>query len=604
MNIKKQIPVRQSRQTIQATPGPKPDSTGPSNSGETPDHVLLIYSANNVASLGRDPQPVAGSFKLLPELKAMAAETKDSRVSIRTQGYERLETGRWESRRYRIEDGQCIDETKLLDGLQSHYDHSTPAKLIDTQPGTGPKVSMFSREAVHDFLLDSMQDYPKDTNFVLIFNAHGSPEPSFGGETIVHGKWENTRMEHLGVSTLSETIAQVQETTGRSIGLLDLNTCEMGKASNALELGRQTDLLLASPQNEFVPKGHEYTAAFQDIIGATRQLIANPDLSPTEFAKTIIEQTTAATTFEERGVVENPIPTLSIFDTAKLPEFQNQLSRVGSHLSAKLKSQAGRDQVLEALANTFEFRKNVMDLRGFLEGFDEPETRELSQTINSMTVHEYSGQFRGRDYAQAGPIAVYLPQVDPDPAPVLVPEVAENLKKTLSRLHSDHGKLSPRRQVTRMSSAAYTLQSSLESDYPAMLKVVPNPELKKVVGAFTGSKNLDRIEEGLQQLIVSPDTSAIQACRTKTKTLTAGLESQIANLDIESWLDEVRAKDGENEMKRTAFANNKERRLKSELKPLDAYQKLQSLPASWKTFTRELAQLVVQETMKNLGESP
>ncbi len=64
----------------------------PERSSQDKDYVVLVYSANNVPSLGSNPEPVAGSFRLLPELKSLAQKTNKGSVAIVTQASDPAES--------------------------------------------------------------------------------------------------------------------------------------------------------------------------------------------------------------------------------------------------------------------------------------------------------------------------------------------------------------------------------------------------------------------------------------------------------------------------------------------------------------------------------
>ena len=560
------------------------------------DYVVLVYTANNVPSLGSHPQPVAGSYRLLPELKALAARTQDVPVSLVTQGYEKTESGRWETHRYRIEHGTVQDETANIQGFRNLYSQDQPPVLQGQVADSGADVSMFSQESVEDFLRDSLAAYPGAKNVVLFLNAHGAPTPKFGGEAIIGGEWQTTRHEEISVHNFAQAVANVSEQSGVRIALLDLNTCEMGKAENLLELGPHADFMLASPQNEFVPKGHETTAAFQDIVGACSGLLDNPRMSPAEFGRLVIDKTTAATTFSEDGKVENPIPTLALHDMTRLPDFQQKMGQVGERLSQLLDEPAGQATILGSLRKAFVFRDHVVDLKGFLAGIDDPVTRDLSQALDSMVVTSFAGTFRDRDYSQAGPLAVFMPTLPPDKLdPVLIPEVGEDLKPLLDRLTSNAEVSKVRSWVVGQSSRLNTLFSHLKVDYPAMLEVLPNAGLEKALSALPRPEDLLTVDQEFQAQMTTGTPQSLAPLRQRLRDLLAPLQTQLAECDVQGWIDEFQARGGAERLTRRALQKTADGLRRKALEPVQEYQSLQELPEGWKQFQEKLTRVVVDE---------
>lgn len=570
---------------------PRLEKTGPGQ-----DYVVLVYSGNNVPSLGSNPEPVAGSFRLLPELKALAAKTEGSSVSIVTQGYERTESGEWETRRYRIDQGHCRDESEEIDGYRNVYSDTSPPQFEKSIIDSGEQVSMFSQEAVEDFVRDALADYTSPKNIVLFLNAHGAPTPNFGGEAIINGDYQPKVHEHLSVKSFGDALENVMAETGHKLSLLDLNTCEMGKAANILELGQNADLMLASPQNEFVPKGHEYTAAFQDIVGACEALIADPKLTPRQLGETIIAKTTEKTTFVERDRVENPIPTLDLYDMAELPDFSQELDRTGRRLSQMLKSPEEKSQVLDSLKKAFVFRKNVVDLKGFLKGIDDPATRALGQSLEEMVVHSFAGEFRGRDYSEAGPMAFYMPAFrDKDETGPVQPETGEDLNPLLTRL-TDEGEIkSARRWIVGQSAKLSTLQSHLSLDYPAMLEVLPNPQLEKALGSFQGMETVARLQREMMDQIATGTPETLAPLREEMKATLEPLQNELKNLDIAGWIERFEAMDGEARMIENTNRKALEREREDALKAVREYQGMDNLPQGWETFLEDVTNAVVEE---------
>lgn len=563
----------------------------------SPDQLVLVYSGNNVPSLGTNGTPVAGSYRLLPELKGLAEKTKDTKVTVVVQGYEKLETGEWETRRYRIEHGKVQDETSQIDGFQGIYDKSTPPVFQKNIPATGESVSMFSRKALEDFMLDAMKPYPKAAHVSLFLNAHGAPTPNFGGEAIIDKQWQKVRQEEVSVRDFGRALESVEQQTGNRLGLLDINTCEMGKVENFLELGRHADFMIASPQNEFVPKGHENTAAFQDIVGATEHLLAHSDTGAKELGKTIIDLTTAKTTFEEEGKVENPIPTLELVDTKKLEAVSASLDKAGRKLSAMLGEPEPRSKVVEALKNSFNFREQVVDLKGFLRAVDLPETRELANDFDQAVEKSFAGKFRGRDYSQAGPVAFFAPSFPNDRTPpLLVPTVGADPHTLLQDMtHSEIPDKSVRRWVVQQSGRLNELHDSLTSSFPAMLEVVPNADLQKALGKVKNPERLLQLDQELQKHIFGSSRQQVAPVQERIAEAVAPLQKALEGVDLAPWFADIEAAGGAEKLKEAALTKALDKAISQAMGPVKQYQAMDNLPKGWKSFMEDLAHAVVDE---------
>lgn len=591
MKVNPSVHRAPARRRGQATPSKQMEG-----SSQDKDYVVLVYSANNVPSLGSNPEPVAGSFRLLPELKSLAQKTDKGSVAIVTQGYEQTESGEWETRRYRIDHGHCRDESEEIDGYRNVYSETSPPQFEKAIFDSGEQVSMFSQEAVEDFMRDALLDYPAAKNVVLFLNAHGAPTPNFGGEAIINGEYHPKVHEHISVKTFGDALENVMGETGRKLSLLDLNTCEMGKAANILELGQNADLMLASPQNEFVPKGHEYTAAFQDIVGACEALIADPKLTPRQLGETIITRTTEKTTFVERDRVENPIPTLDLYDMTELPDFSQELDRTGRRLSAMLKNPEQKSQVLNSLKEAFVFRKNVVDLEGFLKGIDDPATRALGESLEEMVLHSFAGKFRGRDYSEAGPMAFYMPAFrEKDQTGPVLPEVGEDLNPLLDKLTAQGEIKSARRWIVGQSSKLSTFQSHLSLDYPSMLEVLPNPELEGALTSFQDMETVNRIQREMMDQITAGTPETLAPLREELRTTLGPLQERLKKLDIAGWIEQFEAMDGQTKMIENTHRKAFEREREQALKPVREYHGLDNLPPGWESFLEDVTEAVVEE---------
>jgi hypothetical protein len=569
----------------------------PSKGGTDPDYLVLVYSANNVSSLGMKGEPVAGSFRLIPELKELAPKTKGSSVSVVTQGYEKLETGEWVTRRYRAEHGQLKDETARIDGFRSLYDDSSPPEYQGRVRDTGEGVSMFSQEAVEDFMLDAMADYPKAKHVVLFLNAHGAPTPNFGGEAIIDNQWQRIRQEELSVKSFGHALQSVAEENGARLSLLDLNTCEMGKVENLLELGEHADFLLASPQNEFVPTGHEYTAAFQDIVGTVEYLIEDSSASPRQVGEKIIELTTDKTTFVERGVTENPIPTLDLYDTGRLGELGDSLGQAGFRMSAMLRDPEQRSVVIESFRDSFHFRESVFDLKGFLQRVGEPETKALAKNIDDTVIATFSGKFRGRDYSQAGPIAAFGPKLpDDDVPPVLVPDSGSDLAPVIDGLlGAEIPEKRLRMWVVKQSGRLHEIHSNLNVSYPAMLEILPNPKIEKALKKKPNPDKLLGLAQELQKHMSFSSKEKVQPVQDEVEATVGPLREALKDIDAAAWLEEFEAMGGSQKLAERAMHKRVSRARAAALEPVRDYQELDNLPAGWKSFMEELANAVVDE---------
>ncbi len=502
---------------------------------------------------------------MLPELKALKPGAE---VAIAAQGYERLQDGRWETRRFEV----------TQDGSED---------LTEAVPG-GNSASMFSPEALQDFLRDSMERYPQAKNVVLFINAHGHPGPLLGGEKIVEGRWEAWEHEQISLKEVGDAL----EAVGGRIALLDLNCCEMGKVENYLELGSQADYFLASPQNEFVPKGHEDTAAFQDIVGACEALIADPGLTPVELGRHLIAQTTEKTTFVERGRTENPIPTLDLFDMKGLPGLRQGLDQLGRQLSEELKY--NRERVLEAVGESVRYRDRVVDLHSFLEQLGRP---ALLDKVKEMTVESYRGEFRGRDYSETRPMAAFLPELPPsEKLTVPIASAAGDLQPLLAKIEGPRDTSNPRRWAMKLAGDLSDLRNRLEFDYPAMLEVLPSPSLSRALAAAPQREALVGLEHEVMELmtVMRPGDPKIAELSGRLSQLLEPLNQATKEVDMAPWLKEFRAIDGEQKLVERAQQRTLAQVREDLQEPLTQLQRLDELPSGWKTFLVDLTEAIIE----------
>lgn len=593
--------ISPSRQSVsQRRTEARPAKT-PSAEAESPDQLVLVYSANNVSSLGNKPKPVAGSFKLMPDLKELAKKTDGSNVTIVAQGYEKLETGEWVTRRYRMEKGELKDETSQIDGYRTLYDDEYPANYQGRVPDRGERVSMFSREAVQDFMLDAMRPYPSARRTTLFLNAHGSPTPNFGGEAIIDKQWQHIRHEEITVKEFGHALQAVEEKTGNRLDLLDVNTCEMGKVENYLELGEHADLMIASPQNEFVPKGHEYTAAFQDIVGASEHLIADSKSTPRDLGEKIIELTTEKTTFVEDGVTENPIPTLELVDTAKLNDVAESLDKAGRKMSAMLREPESRKRVIDSLEGAFGFRESVVDLNGFLRAVDQPETKALVSAIDNSVLVSFAGKFRGRDYSEAGPVAFFAPRFPNEKTPpVLVPKTGDDLRPLVGKTaHSEVPESRLRMWVVKQSGRLNDIHDNVTTRYPAMLEVVPNEGIEKALTRLEKPEKLLQLDQELQKHISFSSKDKATPVQNEITATLAPLEKALEGVDLERWFEDFEAAGGQARLDDIAKEKAVEKAREKALEPVREYQEMDNLPQGWKTFMEDLANAVVDDVWAN-----
>lgn len=169
----------------------------------------------------------------------------------------------------------------------------------------GIKFDMSNPENLKEFIVDSVKKYPAQ-NVALILNDHG------GGFT---GAMEDkSDGNFMSVPQIKKALTEAQKETGKKIDIIGFDACLMAEAEVADALKDVGHYLLASEENEGGP-GWDYKEILggKNLTEAIQQtqlrLNSNEDVTPEEFAKTIID-------INKQHSVD--IPTFSAVDLTKM----------------------------------------------------------------------------------------------------------------------------------------------------------------------------------------------------------------------------------------------------------------------------------------------
>jgi hypothetical protein len=565
----------------------------------------MVYAGCNVGSLIDMSHPTEGSFRLLPDLKALAPRTADGRVAFMVQGYEVSQAGQWETHRYLIQDGQVTDQTDDIRGQGYQYPDHPPFQATGKAPATGTQVSLFDKSSVEDFVRSSLTHCARHTVFML--SSHGQPAPAFAGEALAHGQRVNFQYEELLVSDFSQALQQADPT--HRIELLDLNCCQMGKAENALELAPVAPLILASQQDEAAPKDHATTDDFQDVPGACGALLDRPDMTPEAFGKTIISDTEAKTRYQDpQQGEEDPIPTLTLYRTAGLSSVIQGLSAAGDALNPMLDDPQKKAALIKAAESCFHYEDEVVDLQSFLAGAKVPLIDMAPAYVDG-----FRGQYMGTDYRQVSPFAAYLPHVpsqdqlhtnwwamrsERQPGA----DVNALMASILSSSPPPHDR---KKWLMDQGQALNKLFSNLYVQYPEMLSVCPDARLQASLQATTERPLMD-LQMSVDHVMMDILTHHLPPDQIDTQVGT--VHDQIQSL-LKPWAEATKGVDFNAYLARFDTAGGPKKladRMRASIltdartemaKPVAGYQGMASLPESWKTFQKRFADVLTDEVL-------
>jgi hypothetical protein len=188
-----------------------------------------------------------------------------------------------------------------------------------------------------------------------------------------------------GSATLPEFSAAIKAglegSNHERLDLIDFNACSMGATSVVDQMSRVANHMVASSEVELGAPDGAYDG--QNIQHTLSQLLKNPNVTPSEFARNMVMQAAQGhndgfnSASNERG---SGTPTLSHYDLQRLPEFNNSMNRFGEELAAAVSENptniAAIDRAIEGAT--------VLPRNGTTMGGAPNENRDLTNFANNV----------------------------------------------------------------------------------------------------------------------------------------------------------------------------------------------------------------------------
>ena len=265
-----------------------------------------------------------GAADKIKRLKEMAAETKNKPVTMIVQWANNGEP-------HLQRDG----EIKLGDG-----DKNAPAQLeryrikngeIEQLPS--PKDKGFSQNLAE--LADAAMKENPSRRVALFLNADGGGNVGFRGAD--------------GTATLDDVTRKLKNSLQKNnrdkFDIVDYDCCLMAQDGSVKKTAEITDSLVASAETERCVKG----ADGQNLTASMRELLKNPGMSGSEFARQIVEQAkNGANDLPPRdksgkaSEFESGTNTLAAFDLTQEKALADKVDKFGTELSAACQDPATR----------------------------------------------------------------------------------------------------------------------------------------------------------------------------------------------------------------------------------------------------------------------
>ncbi|MBI1268714.1 MAG: hypothetical protein GC193_14965 [Cryomorphaceae bacterium] len=271
-------------------------------------------------------------------------------------------------------------------------------------------------------LLNRATEEAGDGRLGLFIQSHGFAGDGIGGDT-----------GDMDLQELESTIQNSMAAGGRdSLDLLDLDSCSMGNLAVLDRLEGETKNLVASPETE----SSFADADGQNLSAALKNLIENPQMSPEQFAKSLVEQARNGEN-DDSGNLDpeaSGTDTLTHYNMEKYSNFENDLGELGESLSRKIQEDPANREVLNSIINgitPFDEEGAIVfgdgedqrrDIGLFLDGLENAlnagkladtdgelsrSVTDLKQSLDELIVDYHGEPYRG--YDQMAGLSVNLP---------------------------------------------------------------------------------------------------------------------------------------------------------------------------------------------------
>ena len=229
-------------------------------------------------------------------------------------------------------------------------------------------VNMSDPDTLANFVAWGMKNYPAE-HFVLIISDHGGGWKGAVQDESKNG-WSTTPM-------LDEGLAKAEQMTGRKLDVLGFDACLMASGEVVHQLGKHADYMICSQQTEGAD-GWQYTKLLNpsllNNIRAAQMMKINVD--PRQLA--IMGVTSAATN-------QQALPTMTAFETAKIPAFTTAVDELGKAIIATSTPNATLKQLMSASQNFYGF-KDAVDFADRLEAskqVQDPALKEAAKAVRA-----------------------------------------------------------------------------------------------------------------------------------------------------------------------------------------------------------------------------
>lgn len=573
-------------------------ATAPAN--QDLDIVFLNYMGSNVTSpLNNDA--TLGSFRELEQIKKIAPFTENKKIAFFIQGYEKRADGRYDTKRYYIQNGKTIDETLNIDGTKNVYENGHLENgIIKKEKCTGDDVTQFDMATLEDFLNDGYSKFPSAKEYYLILSTHGGGFKGIGGEAIINDKlycgMENV-VEKMPLLEVRDAIKKVEERFGKKISLINFNACLMGAVEVMLALKDTTEYIVASPEVEaesFLVKDKTQTN-FQATSPVYLACLENSELMTSEkFGSLVIDKTAENTSVADYSEV----PTLGLYSMKEVSDFDLLLGELGEKLTKALEDSSLREMIFNAINITFSYyEKDYKDFMGFLTKLNEKGIFDLCNCqnlkdklkliMNKMTVYMFRGKSNDKDYTKSGPLSLYIPAIFTEEGikkeiSLATNPLIMNLDNELAMMlmfYKPNKKYDAEQKRTLLDKIDF-VKKIIDEEYMGRLKNIEGGKnfidlLEKYYNLFN-STNVFKNENTIPDHDVEEILKAVSS-----------LKENLKKVDIEGFIKNY-YENAKFEEKSTEFLEKSKEKIDTDL---EKYKKVKILPEGWIKFIEKIAEI-------------
>lgn len=265
-----------------------------------------------------------------------------------------------------------------------------------------PQANMAEKDTFESFLAFCKEKYPAEKTMLIVWD-HGA---GICKGACIDQNYPDTKL--LRVDEMAQALDRTfgSDINNPPLDIINFDCCNMAMADIAYALRNNAKYMIAS--EETIP------GSGQDYAGFVDEIYNNPDISPLDYAKTIVDH------YKEKynpNHDDDTNVTLSVIDLSKIENLNTKLDAFAGELIGLLydgtKPYAFSNISLLA-ANTEAYGtnsrvvnaySNMIDIVDFAEkNKDElPSSKELTQAVKDAVVKQYAGKYHDR----SGGISMY-----------------------------------------------------------------------------------------------------------------------------------------------------------------------------------------------------